>query len=140
MADKHKALKEPCKFCPYRQDVPSGVWAAEEYQKLPGYDGEIIDQFENGGHGLFLCHEKNGCLCTGWLACHGAENLLAIRLHGRFVSEQVFDIDPKTPVFSSGAEAALHGLKGVPAPDEKARRAIDILEKKRDRAIRQREA
>ena len=30
--------KSPCGSCPYRQDVPSGVWAASEYEKLPAYD------------------------------------------------------------------------------------------------------
>jgi hypothetical protein len=32
--------KYPCPSCPYRKDVPSGVWAPEEYDKLPAYDND----------------------------------------------------------------------------------------------------
>jgi hypothetical protein len=34
----------PCASCPYRKDVPSGIWAAHEYTKLLAYDGDILDQ------------------------------------------------------------------------------------------------
>lgn len=29
-----KCRTEPCETCPYRRDVPSGVWSADEYRKL----------------------------------------------------------------------------------------------------------
>jgi hypothetical protein len=29
---------KPCESCPYRKDVPSGVWSEGEYRKLPQYD------------------------------------------------------------------------------------------------------
>lgn len=32
------ARREPCSACPYRVDVPAGVWAREEYDKLDPYD------------------------------------------------------------------------------------------------------
>ncbi len=41
MADVHP---RPCSACPYRQDCPSGVWAADEYQKLIEYDKETSEQ------------------------------------------------------------------------------------------------
>jgi hypothetical protein len=59
--------------------VPSGIWAAEEYDKLPLYDGET---FEQAPH-LFMCHQRDGSLCGGWLACHDPHELLALRLHWR---------------------------------------------------------
>jgi hypothetical protein len=31
--------KTPCSTCPYRRDAPSGLWAASEYDLLPGLDG-----------------------------------------------------------------------------------------------------
>jgi hypothetical protein len=123
-------MKAPCKSCPYRTDVPSGVWAAEEYQKLPSYDGEIIDQLQSGALGLFMCHQKDGNLCAGWLATHGTDNLLALRLQGDQVKEEVWDYESPVPVFKSGAEAAAHGLADIDAPGTKAGRTIDRLVRK----------
>lgn len=76
--DLPKPPKVPCGTCPYRRDVPSGVWAAEEYDKLPGYDGDVPDQLRAGAMGLFMCHQRDGCLCGGWLMAHGPDNLLAL--------------------------------------------------------------
>lgn len=119
--------KAPCKSCPYRCDVPSGVWAAEEYDKLPAYDGEIIDQFRQGGEALFLCHQRDGQLCAGWVATHGAGNLLALRLHGSKVDDTVWSYETSTPTFSSGREACDHGKREIDAPSEPARRTIGRL-------------
>jgi len=125
--EKHGISQVPCKTCPYRRDVPSGIWAAEEYEKLRAYDGEIIDQMMRGGRGLFLCHQKDGNLCAGWLACHRAGNLLALRLRGGDVDDRAWGYATTVPVFSSGAEAAEHGLRDLKAPGAQARRAIDRL-------------
>jgi hypothetical protein len=57
--------KAPCKSCPYRRDVPSGIWHSSEYDKLPQYDGEIVDQLMKGGQALFDCHQRDGNLCAG---------------------------------------------------------------------------
>lgn len=123
----HDVAKAPCKSCPYRRDVPSGIWAPEEYAKLPGFDGEIIDQFQAGATGLFLCHQQDGNLCAGWLACHGSDNLFALRLHGALVAPAVWNYETHVPVFSSGAAAAAHGMAGVEAPSQHARRVIGRL-------------
>lgn len=137
MADKpHHALKVPCKSCPYRRDVPSGVWAPEEYTKLPRFDGEIIEQLVSGGTGLFLCHQQNNALCSGWLGCHGPENLLALRLHSDQVEPEVFDYETSTPLFSSGTEAAEHGLRKIEEPDEDAERVMRRLAKKKGIKLR----
>lgn len=124
------APKCPCGSCPYRTDVASGVWAQDEYEKLPKYDGEIIDQLQSGSTGVFLCHQKDGRLCAGWLACHGTDNLLALRLH-RDLDPAVFDYATDVPVFSSGAEAAAHGMRDIEKPGEKASRTIRGLMKKK---------
>ena len=69
----------PCVTCPYRCDVPSGVWAAEEYAKLPEYDAPTWQQ----PPALFMCHSHPDGLCTGWLQSHAnrehAFDLLALR-------------------------------------------------------------
>lgn len=122
--------KAPCKSCPYRQDVPSGVWDVEEYAKLPGYDGEIIDQLRAGATGLFLCHQQDGNLCAGWLACHG-HNLLALRLHGGTIADSALDYMTRIPVFRSGSAAAAHGLAEVERPGKRARSLIERLVRNR---------
>jgi len=133
MADKHTALAAPCKSCPYRKDVPSGVWAATEYTKLPAYDGGIGDQLVNGGTALFLCHQKNNSLCSGWLACHGPTELLAMRLHHHAVEPETFDYETTVPVFASGAEAAAHGMRDIEEPKIDAHRVMARLQRKRKR-------
>lgn len=128
----------PCETCPYRRDVPAGVWEAVEYERLPEYDGATpIDQ----PTGVFLCHQygrgPGARLCAGWVGCHGAENLFALRF--ALIRK---DITPEThqaaheyvspvPLFASGAEACEHGMSGVDAPDGDARDAIRKLERSR---------
>lgn len=126
----HHALAAPCKSCPYRQDVPSGVWAENEYVKLPDYDGEIVEQLMKGATGLFLCHQQNNALCSGWLGCHGPTDLLAMRLHHEKVEEACFDYETDVPLFASGKEAAEHGLRDIEAPSEAAERVMGRLMKK----------
>lgn len=122
MSKPPKPPKKPCGTCPYRRDVPPGVWHADEYAKLPNYDGSIMEQLVQDAVGLFMCHQRDGCLCGGWLVTHGAENLLALRLHS--VDLSAFDYAPGVPCFESGAEAAAHGISGIDDPPEEARRKI----------------
>jgi len=130
--------KAPCKSCPYRRDVPSGVWAAAEYDKLPAYDGEIVEQVINGkAGGLFYCHQNDGKLCAGWLATHGPHNLLAMRLASFFGTGRVA-LDPAlwtyrspVPVFKTGAQAAAHGKRAINRPGAKARGVVARLMKNR---------
>jgi hypothetical protein len=128
MSDLPKPAAAPCGSCPYRKDVPSGVWAQEEYDKLPGYDGEIIEQLVSGNGGLFMCHQRDGCLCSGWLACHGPDNLLALRIAP--VDPSAYDYTTKVEVFASGAEARAHGMRDIPEPTPEARRLIGKVERR----------
>lgn len=127
-----KAPKVPCGSCPYRRDVPSGIWAAHEYDKLPEYDGPTPRQSPN----LFMCHQQDGHLCGGWLACHDPNELLAIRFQTRLpggeVDPSVLDYKTDVPVFASGAEARAHGLKDLECPQAKARRMMKGLVRKRE--------
>jgi hypothetical protein len=121
--------KRPCASCPYRQDAPSGLWAEHEYDKLLAYDGEIIDQLQKGALGTFLCHQRDGHLCAGWVAAHGPHELLALRFD-REVAPEVFSYKTDVPVFSSGAEAREHGLRDMENPGPKACRLMDKLVEK----------
>ena len=118
-----KPPKVPCGSCPYRKDVPAGIWAIEEYQKLPAYDADTPDQ----PLGLFMCHQRDGCLCGGWLQSHDRDHLLALRLHAGRLDPSVWDYNPATEVFASGAEAAEHGISGILNPDPEAMRKISGL-------------
>lgn len=126
-----KPPPKPCGSCPYRCDVPSGIWHPDEYAKLPEYDGEIIDQLQAGAQGVFMCHQNDGSLCGGWLATHGPKNLLALRLArlSQDIDPAVWTYDAGVEVFGSGAEAALHGLQDVEAPSAEAQRKINGLVK-----------
>jgi hypothetical protein len=111
--------------------VPSGVWAASEYDKLPIYDCEIIDQLAKGATGLFMCHQQDGRLCAGWVGAHGPNNLLAMRLHGRTVDPSVWAYKSPVPLFASGAEACAHGKRAITRPGHDAQRVIERLIRKK---------
>lgn len=127
--------REPCGSCPYRRDVPSGVWDASEYAKLPRYDAPTGEQ----PTGPFACHQKDGRVCSGWAGCHDMEHSLALRfgaLLGTLSPETVTAVlahCPRTPLFDSGAEAAAHGLRDHADPGVAAERVIAKLQRTRSR-------
>jgi hypothetical protein len=123
--------KNPCASCPYRRDVPSGIWAREEYDKLVRYDAPTGEQPTQA----FACHqpaEQGKTLCAGWVAVHGTE-LLALRLGVAFyqISDEVFDYSTRVPLWKSGAEAREHGLRDLDSPSEQALRLQNKITKKR---------
>jgi hypothetical protein len=122
--------KAPCKSCPYRRDVPSGVWAGSEYDKLPTYDGSISEQAFKDAFQLFGCHQQDGCLCAGWVGTHGAHNLLAMRLAGEKIDPAVWGYESPVPLFASGQEACDHGKRQIEQPDPKAKRIVKRLTRK----------
>ena len=124
-----KPPKVPCGSCPYRKDVPPGIWAPEEYAKVPDYDLETWRQ----PLAVFMCHQNDGCICGGWLLAHDREHLLALRVSFNKIDASVWEYQPNVAVFSSGREAERHGLSGVKNPPKEARRKIAILEKQRSK-------
>ncbi|MFE7525792.1 DUF6283 family protein [Kitasatospora sp. NPDC057542] len=129
----------PCDSCPYRRDVPSGIWAAEEYEKLRAYDAPTGEQ----PTAMFQCHQNDADsqasrVCAGWAGCHG-EALLAPRIalltaamDGPTLEAVVTYVSP-VPLFSSGAEAADHGQADIDRPGPEADRLIDkIIRTRRD--------
>jgi Family of unknown function (DUF6283) len=116
----------PCPSCPYRRDVPSGVWDASEYDKLTTYDGEIHEQVINGATAAFGCHQADGSLCAGWVGHRERpSDLLAVRLGvlNGSMDPEVYDYRTRVPLFESGAQAALHGKREITDPGERARAA-----------------
>lgn len=118
-----KAPPAPCGSCPYRCDVPSGIWHKSEYNKLLRYDGPTFVQDPVA----FMCHQRDGNLCGGWLACHGPQELLALRFPGLNADPAVFEYKTTVPVFASGAAARAHGIKDIRRPGARARKMIDGL-------------
>lgn len=127
----------PCTSCPYRRDVPSGVWHAEEYEKLRAYDLDTALQ----PHGLFQCHQTEidsdlRRMCAGWVGCHGSE-LLGLRLalvQGRISGatfQAAVDYRSPVPLFRSGAEAADHGQTDIHRPSIDAAHAIAKISRHR---------
>lgn len=114
----------PCESCPYRRDCPSGVWAPEEYDKLPTYDGETWEQNPR----LFQCHQAEresgrARLCAGWVACHNGEELLALRMTRQLDKDDLqasMRYKTDVPVFESGAAAAAHGMRDREEPSDEA--------------------
>lgn len=128
MKNKLTCARSPCSSCPYRRDVPSGVWAANEYEKLIEYDAPMPFQ----PTARFDCHQRDGKLCAGWVASHGAHNLFALRLlaiHDR-LDPIVYNYETDTPVFKSGTQAAQHGMKRISNPPRKAHALIRRLKGK----------
>lgn len=112
----------PCISCPYRKDVPSGVWAEEEYDKLPEYDGQTHEQKID----VFMCHQKNGTVCAGWLGHRDPYDMLAVRIgvsRGALPCE-AYDYTTRVPLFASGAEAAEHGKREIEYPGLAAQKLI----------------
>lgn len=125
----------PCVSCPYRRDVPSGIWDESEYKKLPGYDLPTSEQLEAGAMGAFYCHQQDGRLCAGWVAVHDMNETLGFRLAASIglwdpdVVEAILNYQTDVPLFATGAEAAEHGLHDLADPNVAARRLIEKIER-----------
>lgn len=119
--DKLAPRRLPCASCPYRQDVPSGVWAAGEYDKLLSFDGTTAEQAMKGAFGVFMCHQRDDRLCAGWVGCHDMRHNLAIRMPGASVDRDAcLAYESPVPLFGSGAEAAEHGKREIKSPSPEA--------------------
>lgn len=124
MSEKLAMNREPCASCPYRRDTPAGIWAAEEYRKLPAWD----DDYQPG---VFLCHHTPliDCqtVCRGWIVVHG-NNLTARLTAMTGVELNAENIKlTKSPLYRSGAEACRAGLRGVAKPKTEAKQVIQKL-------------
>lgn len=120
-----EARKEPCTYCPYRTDCPSGVWSEDEYDKLDKYDAETHEQpFE-----WFACHATPDHACHGWAAMDN----MAEDTH-LLIAMRIFHIEPidtgSVPLFTSHGEAASHGRRNIESPSYEARRAAAAMLRK----------
>lgn len=80
-----------------------------------------------------MCHQDDGCVCSGWLAHRNADDMLAVRL-GLIMGEldaSCLDYTTDVPPFESGAAAAEHGMKQFQEPSEDAAKVINKINRKR---------
>lgn len=129
----YQPSQSPCDSCPYRRDVASGVWHETEYAKLPEFDKPTGEQPVY----CFLCHQKNGRLCAGWVAVHDMNESLGLRLANSLGLIQPEDLDgildysTSTPLFASGQEAADHGRRDMETPTDEAVQTMRTISRKR---------
>ncbi len=128
MTEKLLVANRPCNTCPYRCDTPSGVWAVEEYLKLPGYDN-------NTNLGTFLCHQTNATgrttVCRGWLSVHAESVAARMAVLNGSVTDEERLAPSEVELYPSGLAAGRAGLKGVRRPSREARASIDRLARSR---------
>lgn len=123
----------PCASCPYRRDVPSGVWHPDEYAKLTDYDQPTPYQ----PTGVFLCHQANGRTCAGWAGCHDMTQNLGLRLAigtgdvDEATADAILDYTTDVPLFTTGREAADHGMQHIDHPSPDAVSAMDKITRRR---------
>ena len=127
--------KRPCASCPYRCDVPSGVWDASEYAKLVAYDEP--DTWAQPA-AVFMCHQRDERLCAGWVAVHDMEESLSVRIAAstglldEHALAAVREYSTDVPLFASGAQAAIHGLREIERPGQRAGDDIRKIVRKKE--------
>jgi len=131
--------KRACSSCPYRRDVPSGVWAADHYHVLkeldcrrtiklpyPTKDGIVMLDTPNPSPGTFHCHQSNATgkptVCRGWLSVE--RNSIGARL---LQMDEMPTEDESDFYYSTGTEACEAGLKGIESPSPEARALVEKL-------------
>lgn len=123
----------PCATCPFRRDCPSGVWSEGEYSKLPEYDRPTWGQPPT----IFHCHTAPDLACSGWVAVFDMTESLGLRIAvsmGLVTDPGVFyDYTTKVAMFSSGAEAAEHGMRDIENPSPEAMAAVRKIAQQRAR-------
>lgn len=131
LADGALPRRSPCASCPYRRDVPSGIWARSQYDALRKYDDTGTDELPSvESFRPFYCHKQTGDLCSGWVGHRDPQDLLALRVgvaRGQ-ISPAALHYTTNVPLFKSGAEAADHGMRDIENPSPEAiKMATDIV-------------
>lgn len=131
MSEPLTVKPSPCASCPYRRNVPSGVWAADEYDALTAFDGAPSGQAVS----LFMCHQADEKLCSGWVGHKSPHDMLALRLgviRGQ-VAPEALDYVTDVPLFASGAEAAEHGKRDIEHPSAGAQEQVSKITRVREK-------
>jgi len=76
----------PCKTCPYRKDVPVGVWDPVEFQNLLEQDARQFGRMFDC-HGEIAKQPADRELCAGWLLDQQRRGLPSIALRMAVISD-----------------------------------------------------
>jgi hypothetical protein len=110
-AGAHAHRRKPCKECPWRMDVPTGVFPADAFRESAptSYDGAIK---------TFGCHMNKTtavATCAGFLLRHSDNNIgIRLSLSGERIDLDTVE-DGGVPVYPSYREMAI--ANGVTADD-----------------------
>ncbi len=116
----------PCSSCPYARTTPSGIWHPSEYAKLPAWDNPMAMP------GTFLCHTDKAAVCRGWMEVH--HDNLSVRMAQIASIAMPKNYKPTSvPLYASGLEAAIAGMRGVAKPSIKAKAVIHRIIRKRQK-------
>lgn len=108
---KHERCVKPCEQCPWREDVPTGIFPPEAYRTSAPTSYDMSER-------TFACHMSGASTprtCAGFLIRHGHHNL-SVRLSamtGRIHLDEV--TDGGYPLYPSYREMAI--ANGVDADD-----------------------
>jgi hypothetical protein len=85
----------PCKTCPYRKDVPVGVWDRYEFVKL-------LEEDANQFGALYACHQTRVLpvqqVCGGWLLDQKRRNAPCLTLRLRLMTDaSALPFNPAAP-------------------------------------------
>ncbi len=72
----------PCKSCPYRKDAKLAHWSIEEFE------GVLANERDQIG-AVYLCHQKNGSACIGWLMNQMERGLPSIALRLSLIKHKI---------------------------------------------------
>lgn len=101
--NKHVARHKPCEQCPWRKDVPTGVFPEQAYRESAPTSYDMAQS-------TFACHmsgAENPATCAGFLLRH-ADNNLSVRLSlmtGRIDLTKIGD--GGYPIYESYREMAI---------------------------------
>lgn len=110
-AGVHAHRRKPCRECPWRMDVPPGVFPPDAFRESAptAYDSAL---------GTFGCHMNKltaTATCAGFLLRHGENNIgVRLALSGERINLDEVD-DGGLPIYPSYREMAISN--GVPADD-----------------------
>lgn len=127
---KLHVAKSPCASCPYRRDVPSGIWHRDEYEKLREYDRDGSDG-QIPPIAVFHCHKeldtKVPTVCRGWLTVHSESIAVRFAQITGLIDPMAIYAKVKEKLYRSGNEAADAGEKGIKRPSRAARSMAEKL-------------
>ena len=83
--------RTPCSSCPYRQDVPTGVWDPQHFLDVLKADAEPFRGAMWGCHKYVKKEEQS--FCAGWLLDQRRRNFPSIQLRLRMMTDDALARD-----------------------------------------------